>query len=231
MAPKQKCRRNRESRTPRRKAGRWLLGAVLLSLPLTAHAQRPSDYYWVSGGLSYSRIELEMGDAERAGRNGITVRMGVRICVLCAMRVKRLTLTPGLAYGITDVRGLDVGEEPYAFSRLDFGAQLAYTIPATRLRPYISAWTKPQRSSELPGPQGSVQNYRDKDGDRAFTYGVEIPLTREGRGLDLSVTPVKGIFREREPLPIPTNGTIPYRGHIISIGWSGPFTGAGLPWR
>jgi hypothetical protein len=207
------------------------LGALLVAVPLVGGAQQRSDYYWASGGISYSRFEVEMGDAEQSGRNGMTILMGLRICVLCAVRVKRLTLTPGLAYGITDVRGLDVEREPYAFSRLDFGAQLAYTIPATRLRPYVSIWTKPQRTSELPGPQGSVQNYQDKGGVRAYSYGLEIPLTPEGRGLDISVTPIKGVFTEREPLAIPPGGEIPYRGHIISIGWSGPFTGAGLPWR
>lgn len=204
-------------------------GVALVFLPLVVQAQRRSDYYWLSGGLSYSRFALEVGDASRASRNGATIRMGLRICALCAVRIKRLTITPGLAYGFTDLRGLDVGDEPYAFSRLDFGVQAAFTIPGTRVRPYVSIWPKAQRTSELANANGSVENYKDEDGESATTYGIEVALTREGRGLDLSVTSLEGVFRKNEPsTPLPP---IPYKGRVISIGWSGSFTGAGLPWR
>lgn len=222
----------------RRACGRraWLstmIVALLLGTSSSAGAQpqRPSDYYWLSGGLAYSRFSMELGDAPSASRNGMSIRMGLRICVLCALGVKRLTVTPGLVYGITDLRGVDPPDEPYAFSRLDFGAQVAYTIPRARLRPYVSLWPAARRTTEVATAGSTIQNYRDTSGDPATTFGLEIPITPEGRGIDINFTAFRGSFTEREPSDIPAGSQLKYKGRVISIGWSGPFTGAGLPWR
>jgi hypothetical protein len=133
------------------------------------------------------------------------------------------------------------GVDPYAFSRVDMGAQLAWRI--WRVRPYVSAWLKNSRTAEIErdtltfrAPVGGRNswpvNYVDPSGNTTATFGIEIPCTKEGRGLDIHFTPVSGRFRYIEFRKDTSTVThLGYRGWALSLGWSGPFTGAGLPWR
>jgi hypothetical protein len=162
-------------------------------------------------------------------RNGFSVRLGARICASCLWNTDRLSVTPSLAFGATDVRGLDVGSHPFAFSRLDLGVQLAVRA-AKYVRPYVSTWRRNARSAERVDPDGVLRNYSGSNGT-ATTAGIEFPWTAEGRGPDVSVTWLSGRFTKAESRGFGRPANVPYRGWALTIGWSGPFTGSGLPWR
>lgn len=219
------------------------LAAVVCLLGMASPAQAQREHYGLSGSLAFSRTSLAFDSAAARARAGATVRLGLRVCALCLVDVEWLTITPALAFGITDVRGMSRDEDPYAFSRLDAGVQVGARLHR-RARPYVAWWFKNKRTAQIerdtltygePGPARDNDwpiDFVDPSGGDAWTVGVEIPITPRGRGFDLSFTTLRGTFTEnefrRKVIPAMRLG---YRGWTASLGYSGPFTGAGLFWK
>ena len=202
--------------------------AVVPFIALGAQRPFPPEHRWLSGGAAYTRTALDLGDTN-AVRNGYSIRLGARACASCLWNSERISVTPSIAFGATDVRGLDVGRHPFAFSRLDVGVQLAARV-AKYLRPYVSTWLKNSRSAERVDPDGLLRNYSGSNG-AATTAGIEFPWTAEGRGPDVSMTWLSGRFTKTESRGFGSPAAVEYRGWALTIGWSGPFSGSGLPWR
>jgi hypothetical protein len=219
------------------------LAGSALCLPERAAAQYPREYYGLYGSMSWTQVSLEFDSAAAQTRAGATVRLGLRVCVLCFWDITPFTLTPGMAFAITDVRGMTRDEDPYAFSRLDFGVQGAWRVHR-HIRPYAAWWFKTKRTAQIerdtltfgePGPARLNDwpiDFVDPKGNRDWTFGVEIPLTLQGRGFDIAYTKLGGAFTENEF----RKRTIPpmrlgYSGWTLAIGYTGPFTGSGLFWR
>jgi hypothetical protein len=122
---------------------------------------------------------------------------------------------------------MNTATEPYAFSSVDVGPTLSYHL-ARRLRVYAFGRTG-KHTAEFED-DGAVWNYAGGWGTAAG-LGIEIPITREGRGLDLSVQWLQGRFGSRERLgELQPNVSVHYDAWRGAIGWSGPIT-ISAPWR
>jgi hypothetical protein len=200
--------------------------AIAAMIPHSAGAQTP-DNTGLTAALAFTRTSLELDGAAARVRNGPTINVGYRFCALCSREISRVSFTPTVALAFTDIRGVNRARSSYAFSRLDLGAQLAVRIGTVRL--FGTASFANKRTAEL--ARDSL-NYLEPSAPTTLTGGVEFLCTKEGRGLILSFTPLSGTFTEAEDrLGVYKNQNLKYRGWAASIGWSGPFTGAGLPWR
>lgn len=199
---------------------------VFAILSATSVSGQSPEHYGLSGSLDYTRTSLALDSATTRGRNGVTVRLGIRVCTFCWVNYGDLTLTPSMAYSTTDFRGLSRNVHTYGFSRLDFGYQAAWRIKV--IRPYVAFWQKNRRTAEV---DRDLLNYVDLHPSHAWSYGIEIPRTHEGRGWDINVTSLSGRFREAEFRKDTIPVSLGYRGIAISFGRSGPLTGAGLFWR
>ena len=208
-----------------------LVALLSLTMAPACLAQRSPEYHWLTAGVSATTFSMQVGARPRDNRYGFGAHIGVRICV-CLDGRGPLSVTPGLSFNATDVRGLDSLSDTYAFSRLDGNVRIAYRIAQLPLRPYVSVRAVSVRSSELrePAPAG-VTNYSGNVADDRVAYGVEFPHFPGGGGLDVSVTPVKGRFTRSGKQELAPASHVPYHGYMVSLGWTGKFTGSSLPWR
>ena len=199
-----------------------VVGSLLIS-PVSATCQH-LEYGGLSASLTYTRTVLALDSAPARARAGATLRLGYRVCALCWIGVRELTLTPTVQYATTDVRGLNRNAHTYALSRLEAGTQLAVRIGP--LRPYVAYWFGTRRTAEV---DRDSLNYLDPHGTKTWSYGIEVPLAEKG-GLEVGATRVSGRFDRAEHRGVVSPVSLGYRGYAVFIGWTGPFNGGGL-WR
>jgi hypothetical protein len=183
-------------------------------------------------------------DGGRAERNsGVALHFGARLTPppwLCdssrsvaCRAVRRLQVTPHVAIAATHLRGLNPATDRYAFSYVDkFGLKAAYPVrPRFRLTAILRTGARAAELSE----NNDVVNYWGAGS--TIGGGLEIPLTGEGRGVELAVVRTTGRFDQREIRNAVLGekeiqpADLPFRAVAIQIGWSGPFTGITPPWR
>lgn len=215
-----------------------LLFALVVILPFASAPAQEYQGIWM--GLGAARTALTLDSAPTRSRWGTSIRAGFRVCAFCWANYRKLSATPGITLNFTDVRGMTRGKDPFAFSRLDFGVQVAWEVGSVRLyaMPLFmnGRTTEIERDTVTRGePVDSSRiwplNYIDENGKFTGAFGLEIPITPQGRGLDISVTPaVRGNFEKYEFRSIMTPTKLGYKGWVVTVAWSGPFRG-GLPWQ
>jgi hypothetical protein len=136
-------------------------------------------------------------------------------------------------------KDLDHRSDEYGFATLSLGAYASVRI-AGSIRMFVIPRYDLARaehfdradSAGLPlasSGTGRVWNYSGRG--TSIVGGVEIPFTKAGRGLVVSVASSHGHFtsaellKETQPLP-----RLRYRNEAFSVGWGGPFT-VDWPWR
>jgi hypothetical protein len=209
---------------------RMRFSLLLLALaPAVASAQLPRDTLnptGMVGSVFFAPMTLSRA-GERAGeRGGGGIRIGFRARLpVFVPDALRLGLDGSLT--VTDFRGMNTATEPYAFSSVDAGPTLSWRA-ARRLRVY--AFGRMGKHTAEFEDDGAVWNYAAGWGTAAG-LGIEIPITPEGRGLDLSVQWLQGRFGSRERLgELQPNVSVHYDAWRGAIGWSGPIT-ISAPWR
>jgi len=201
---------------------------LLVLAPVSIRAQLPRDTLnptGLVGGIFFAPMTLSRAGGIDGDRGGGGIRIGFRarlpVFVPDAMR---LGVDGSLA--ITDFRGINTATEPYAFSSVDVGPTLSWRA-ACRLRVY--AFGRMGKHTAEFVDDGAVWNYTARGS--AAGLGIELPITPEGRGLDLSVQRLQGRFGSRERLgELQTNVSVRYHAWRGAIGWSGPIT-ISAPWR
>jgi hypothetical protein len=157
---------------------------------------------------------------------------GAKRNTLCRVTAP-ITLTPHLALGATELLGIEpvAGASSYATAEM-MGLRLAYPI-RRRVVPFVS-WRSGTHSSEQ-FENGDVVNIWG-DG-RSLSAGIELPITRLGRGLSIGVTQHRGAFTSIETRDLENGVKIlsstnrPVTAFSWQVGWSGPFTGVTWPWQ
>jgi hypothetical protein len=227
------------------KAKRILVGlaaSVILSSGLSAQdstARADRDYKGLWAGAAVASTWVGIGDGETSGRWGGRFDFGYRarqVCInwmplLCWQRVswlKPLRLTGGLTLFATDVRGMDPERDDYAFSNVDFTARASYPSVGEK-RLYVEA-RRGTRTAELLAPN-RTETWNYSGSGVTLGWGIEIPITPSGRGLEIGVTYGKGRFTKYEFLELEYPADLAYRATVVHVGWSGPFSGASLPWQ
>ena len=205
---------------------------LLLSLALTPaalSAQLPRDTLnptGMVGGVFFAPMTLSRGGASVGERGGGGIRIGFR-ARLPDFVPDAVRLGLDASVTITDFLGLNTSEETYAFSSADIGPTLSVHV-ARRVRVYAFGRTGKHTAEFV--DDGAVWNYAAGLGT-STGLGVELPITPEGRGLDVSVQWLHGRFGSRERLGvIEPSASLRYSAWRGTIGWSGPMT-ISAPWR
>ena len=205
-----------------------LLPFALVLAPAIAVAQLPRDTLnptGMVGGIFFAPMSLSRADGGGGERGGGGIRIGFR-ARLPAFVPDAVRLGLDAALAITDFRGVNSATEPYAFSSFDVGPTLSVRA-ARRLRAY--AFGRMGKHTAEFVDDGAVWNYAARGS--AVGLGVELPITPEGRGLDLSLQRLQGRFGSRERLgELQPNVSLRYHAWRGAIGWSGPIT-ISAPWR
>lgn len=220
---------------------RFAVVAVLLlavARPVAAQPDtarvRPAERSGLDASLAFGNTALRLDGVREGERPGTLVfRIGVRLRPPVKWGGRVLSLTPHVAYTTTDVRGVSP-DEPFAFSHLDYGLQLSARV-ARHLRPYAIWRFSGKRTIERIERDTTFNLWGG--GGRGGGFGVEIPITRGGRGLDVGFTTLTGRFDTIEwidrgigdDVEFPTSRH--YRARVVWVGWSGAFRGSDLPWR
>ena len=206
------------------------LAPLLLSLaPAALSAQLPRDTLnptGMVGAVFFAPMTLSRAGTSAGERGGGGLRIGFR-ARLPAFVPNTMRLGLDGAIAITDFGGVNTTKETYAFSSADVGPTLSVRV-ARRVRTYAFMRTGKHTAEFV--EDGVVWNYAAGLGT-ATGLGVELPITPEGRGLDVSVQWLRGRFGSRERLGvIEPSATLRYDAWRATIGWSGPMT-ISAPWR
>jgi hypothetical protein len=225
----------------------WAMTAIALGQ--RAAAAQPADttrqrnYAGLSAGALVSSVWVAFEHEASSGRWGGRLDFGYRIRSLClewapilcwqrSAALAPLRLTPHLSLFATDVRGMDVDRDKYAYAVVDKGLRVSYALPGTReLRPYFDVMSG-KRTAERRAPAPLVRRvWNYTGGGSALGIGLEIPVARSGRGLDVGVTWIRGRFTQYEFLKADSAADVRHRAVAVHVGWSGPFSGISLPWQ
>lgn len=227
----------------------WAGAAAAQSVPAPDAAsampsswQRRLDATLVAGAF-VRPVSLQLDGLDRKNATGLYGEFGVRtapVAVLCGARpgatcraLSRITVAPHVSLGATHLRGIDARTGESAFSTFELlGARVAYPI-TRRIVPYAVYRRGKHASEQFEG--GDVVNLWGPGTTRGV--GLELPLTRLGRGLSIAFTQQRGRFKNIETRDAVRNRKIinttdrVYRATSWQIGWSGPFTGVTWPWQ
>jgi len=212
---------------------RPLLAFVLVFAPAVSAAQLPRDTLnptGMVGGVFWAPMRLVGPSVDKQSRlNGGGIRIGFRARLPGGRATEALRLGIDGSVTVTNIRGMRE-KDPYAFSSVDVGPTLSvHVLP--KLRTYAFARVGKQ-TAEL-RENGDVWNYVAgwSGWPTSMGGGVEVPVTREGRGPDVAVQWLRGTFDSRERLAEPgTSPNLRYHAWRLTVGWSGPIT-ISLPWR
>ena len=171
------------------------------------------------------RTNVRLADSALAADNALRLEAGYRMRLPLPRSWPMLALTPHVSLAITDVRGISLGSPKVAFSHVDLGTQLTARIGA--VRPYVS-WRVGKRTIERT-ERGVPINYWGTG--QAMVSGVEIPLTRSGRGIDLAMTRLSGRLTTRQLVKAEDPASLGISGWLFTVGWSGRFRGTDLLFR
>lgn len=195
-------------------------------------------------GIAWSPQSVSFDNGPSLDQRGLSVHFGLRLAPLAiwsgchtnalCRELGRVLVTGHLAYGATHLRGMDPVSDEFAFSFVDpLGIKLAYPV-LDRLR--LTAIMRSGRRTAERVVDGEVVNYWGQGGT-ARGFGIEIPIAKSGRGLEVTLLRLAGRFDSvetlnadrTEKLVLPAD--LAYNAIVLQVGWSGPFTGISLPWR
>jgi len=220
----------------------------LLSLPLAAQA--PPDSSWLErlrpalvAGIFARPVSLSIDDVESDPGTGLYAEFGLRlspIASLCGAKrntvcriTSPITLTPQVSLGATQLLGIQPTAGASSFSTAELmGLRVAYPI-GRRIVPFVKFGSGTHSSEQF--ENGEIVNLWGTGSSRSA--GVELPLTRLGRGISIAVTQHRGRFVSIETLDTQNNVKVlgpadrPYTAFSWQVGWSGPFTGVTWPWQ
>jgi hypothetical protein len=205
---------------------RWktFLGTAT-ALALWGSAVSAQEHVGLWGAAEVSRTSLAFQPAAAESRPAVGIRVGTRFPVPGMRALSWLRYGVELAYGATDLFGMDERRDPFAFSHLDVGVQASVHPPSLPRVYAFARWGK--RTAERLDA-GLLWNYAG--GGAAVGSGVEIPITPQGRGLDVGIHRLTGTFTTAERLSTTRDVDLGYRAWMLYLGWSGPLTIA-LPWQ
>ena len=215
-----------------------------------AAAQQPNDsagpkIAGLVAGLMPSRVSTSFDQGPAEANGALAIYLGARINPAAVWPCRRMernwcpvltrfTVTPHLAYGATHARGLNPATDSYAFSFLDLpGFKFSYEI-LDKLR--FSGLARIGRHTAERFAQDDIVNYWTVSG-KTVGLGFEIPIVGSGRGIEFALLRSTGTFDTQETrtpdrsAKVVTAANLQYRAVVFQVGWSGPFTGASLPWR
>jgi hypothetical protein len=209
---------------------RLLVGFALVFAPVVSWAQLPRDTLnptGMVGGIFWAPVKLvgpRVDDQLRRNGGGIRIGFRARLPERLAPDAVRLGLDGSVT--VTNIRGMR-DQDPFAFASVDVGPTLSVRL-LRRLRTYAFARAGKQ-TAEL-RENGDVWNYA-AGWATSMGGGLELPITREGRGVDVAVQWLRGTFgsRERRGVVQP-DVSMSYHAWRLAAGWSGPIT-ISLPWR
>jgi len=216
----------------------------------TAGAQQPNDstrpkIAGLVAGLMPSRVSTSFDQGPSEPNGALAIFLGARINPAAVWPCRRMgrawchaltrfTVTPHLAYGATHARGLNPATDSYSFSFLDLpGFKFSYQLLDTMR---LSVLLRNGRHTAERFAQGDIVNYWTVSG-KTVGLGFEIPLVGSGRGIEFALLRSTGTFDTQETrtpdrsAKVVSTANLPYRAIVFQIGWSGPFTGASIPWR
>lgn len=167
------------------------LAVLAFALATPPALAQPEGVRWTHGlvaGLAGSTLRTDVDTLDARWHVGPALQMGYRLCRGAGC------VTPHVALTVTSFGGLDERLAPpgaYTFADLEWGAFVSVRA-ARRLRPYAL----------LRRTIGSGRTSEVVEGGRLLNYtgagwtaggGVEVPLTRGGRGLDVGLAYSSGV--------------------------------------
>jgi hypothetical protein len=203
----------------------WLCRAVvafsLLSAARHVAAQKP-EYQGLAGSVAVARTSYSISDTAAPVHGALRLELGYRLR-LPGKVGKIVTVTPLFSLGVTHIAGISIGSRQVALAQIDKGIQL--TARSRLARPYVVLRSGTRTMERM--EDGYPINYTGSG--KGFGGGVEIPMSRTGRGFDISATHVRGTFTERQRLKYDLRTvSLPYSGWVLAFGWSGKFRGTSL---
>lgn len=202
---------------------------VLLLLPTAASAQQPDavEPTGMVGSAFAATTWLSLPQASTKQRGGGGLRIGFRARTSRSPGWNRIRWGLDGSVIVTDLEGMNPEKDPFAFSSADVGPALSVRV-AGHLRTYAHLRFGKQTMELAENDQ--IWNYA-AGGAANLGLGLELPLTPEGRGVDVAIHYLRGEFGSRERLGILETGTrVRYHAWRVALGWSGPMT-ISAPWR
>lgn len=143
--------------------------------------------------------------------------------------LRGVDVTQKLGLGVTGLRGIDPQEDTLGYSSVGFATR-AVATRHHRLRPYLEGRWPEWHTAEIAGPSDTVSNYLGRGW--SVSVGIEVPITPQGRGLDISLVWSRGRFTslDTDPDDAPERD-VRHTSVALLVGWFGRFTGISLPWR
>jgi hypothetical protein len=218
-----------QTRFPFRVALLVVIGTALFFMtPLPAQAQTTAP----SGGLDgfFGSVSAGMSDAKIGSVSDRHTTWGFDFgwrFDLPSKLLSRISVTPKFSMTATHLRGLGESDGPFAYA--SFGLGLRTTFRVSKVRVFFDALRESQ-TAELPAANQQSLNYSGPS-HLGWGAGVEIPLTKQGRGIQIGVRRETGTFSSVEKQGVETNATLEHRATVMFVGWCGRFTGISLPWR
>jgi len=178
------------------------------------------------GGLSMGTVGVRFDEGEVTWRPSYRLELGLRFPVWHAGPLRAVRLTPKIALDATHLSGMDPATDRYGYASVDVAVRATYAM--WRIRPYVET----RMGSQCAERADTAREILDFNGaGRGFGVGLEIPMSKSGRGLELGVTIRTGKFDRFEFHNIDSPADIHNRAITFHLGWSGRLTGISLPWQ
>src|SRR5258708_39643581 len=206
-----------------------LRSVVILAAGPMWDAAQASEYQ----GLNASFVPVGVMKYEIAGESfpahlagGLTVGYRLRVT-----KIERpITVTPHLSIMATKFGGISLNTSQIAFSRVDYGVQLAGSVAG--VRPYVT-YRKGKATVErmvgtITQPRPDTVDANFWGSGNAVGAGIEIPAwwhSRCASSFDLSMSRSSGTFDQVETRQTPVTTGQSYRATVFALGWSGRFRG------
>ncbi|MGQ0766990.1 MAG: hypothetical protein ACT4OZ_15175 [Gemmatimonadota bacterium] len=210
-----------------------------------ASATRASLIRSPAAGLALSFVALSENQRPASTQKGVAGYVGLRTAPLAWLNwftkplfadLDSLEVIPHVSLAATHLQGLSKRGDPYANGYFSFkGVRISYPLLA-RLKPFVI----------VRNGKATMERFEAGHGDFVVSYsgtaktaglGVHIPMAGSGRGFELGLLRMSGRFDQAEIWDVTAGGPkfvtqdVPFRAVYFQVGWSGPFTGASLPWR
>lgn len=214
----------------RRTTTEWACRAMVLACVLTATPawSQATDEPVMSlhGGLSFGAVGVSFEEAEASWHSSYRLELGVRVPAWKSGPLRALRLTPKIGLHATHVEGMNPVSDSYAYASVDVA--LRTTLAKWRVRPYLEG-RRGSQSAERVDAARQILNFNGAG--TGFGAGIEIPISKKGRGLEIGVTMVTGRFDTFEFKNVDSPADMRHKAIAIHVGWSGQFTGISLPWQ
>lgn len=194
------------------------LAAASVAAQSSAASPRESGLH---AGLAFGGADVSFGDAPGETHMAWRVDFGWR------WKWKAIAITPKAGLISTHLRGMDPIGDSFAYANVDVALRVT-ALPRWRIRPYAEV-RRGTHTAERLDANADVLNYSGTG--TAFGAGLEIPLTPQGRGLEIGFNMARGRYDDIELRRTHTPADLRSRSVSLFVGWSGRFTGISLPWQ